>query len=112
MTVAGAVNAYRAGWEDGAEAESERIFDEGFAKYGNGSAMGKAVGNIAFRLLPNNGGPASFKAEPQFSHTFGFYEEAVTDFYATHPSRSEMNVGSVLACLADDPRPVKKTCSK
>jgi hypothetical protein len=39
----------------------------------------------------------------RYSHTYGFYRAAVTDFYTTNPGASAARVGEVLGCLADNP---------
>jgi cystathionine beta-lyase/cystathionine gamma-synthase len=40
---------------------------------------------------------------PQFSHTFGYYISAVTDFYVVHANARKALVAAVLDCLADNP---------
>jgi hypothetical protein len=40
---------------------------------------------------------------PTFSHTFGFYSSAITDFYVTHPTAAKVTVGAIIGCLADKP---------
>lgn len=40
---------------------------------------------------------------PQFSHTFVYYQSAITDFYVTHEAARKALVASVLGCLADNP---------
>src|ERR1700722_16120344 len=41
--------------------------------------------------------------EPDFPHTYGYYVEAVTDFYTLHPGLKSMELGVVLECLSDQP---------
>lgn len=74
-----AVDAYPAGWADGAT--SAEIF----------------LGSRAYR------GAQRHRDYPKFSHTFGFYASAVSDFYALHPSAHKASVGDIIGCLADNP---------
>lgn len=43
--------------------------------------------------------------EPDFPHTYGYYAEAVTDFYTVHPDLKSMELGVVLECLSDQRPP-------
>lgn len=43
------------------------------------------------------------KYAPVFSHTFGYYQSAVTDFYVTHPEAMKADIGAVMDCLGDKP---------
>jgi len=36
---------------------------------------------------------------PTFNHTFGYYEDMVTDFYTTHPNKATLDIASVLLCI-------------
>ena|SRR6185437_9249317 len=42
-------------------------------------------------------------AVPTFSHTFGYYVSAVTDFYETHDRVRQVTIGPIMGCLADKP---------
>lgn len=112
--VAGATMVgYEEGWRDGVDAEGARIVREVTAKFGKGTPTTIAVFRIQSRDLPNNGGPASWEyKKPTFSHTYGFYEAAITDYYLTHPDRLDDELGGVVSCLADDPTPVSWKCPK
>lgn len=45
----------------------------------------------------------SLEYSPSFSHTFGFYRSAITDFYVTHPKAGKAEIGAVMECLSDKP---------
>jgi hypothetical protein len=47
----------------------------------------------------------TFPRSPDFPHTYGYYVEAVTDFYTLHPERKTLELGVVLECLSDQPPP-------
>ena len=38
----------------------------------------------------------------RFTHTFGYYIAAITDFYDTHPNGRNASIGWVLSCLGDN----------
>jgi hypothetical protein len=50
-----------------------------------------------------NGSSHPLSGHAMFSHTYGFYIAAITDFYVNRPSGSRATIGLVLACLADKP---------
>lgn len=41
--------------------------------------------------------------EPRFSHTFGYYLSAISDFYDMHERARKVGIGPIMGCLADSP---------
>lgn len=39
----------------------------------------------------------------KYSHSADFYASAVTDFYKLHTDRSDIRIGDLITCLADNP---------
>lgn len=102
FVIQGMLSAYQAGWESGVTAEGSRFERESRAY---SQAFQSAVRAISYRKLPN-GDFAAYQHPASFSHTFGYYQSAVDDFYSVHTSESKLFIGNVLACLADTPEPV------
>ena len=98
--IAGMIDAYQSGWSDGAIANGARILKELSDKLSPGNMV--TVGNVVFRKT-ENGNYAALAQVPQFSRTFGYYNEGITDFYATHANKQSTSVGDVFACLTDTP---------
>jgi hypothetical protein len=94
------VDAYAAGWGAGSTSEGVRIQSES-ASFLSEANLAKLY-DVIYRKNPD-GTFAAFNKEPAFSRTFGFYSAGITDFYETH-SDATVNVGNVIACLADNPQ--------
>jgi hypothetical protein len=45
----------------------------------------------------------SKRLHPHYSHTFGYYSAAISDFYNVHPSASAGTIGEIMSCLSDAP---------
>jgi hypothetical protein len=98
FVIAAMLNAYRSGWLDGTIDNGGRIFEELSGKLSQGNMQ--TVLNVVFRKDPS-GSYISLTRVPKFSQTFGYYGEALSNFYAAHPSKGSTEVGDVLSCLSD-----------
>ena len=78
LAVEAEIDAYIAGWTDGL-IRFERVLGVGYSR------------------------AQRHRYFPTFSHTFGFYASAVSDFYALHPKAHNADVGDIIGCLADNP---------
>jgi hypothetical protein len=70
-----------------------------------GISEGFVIGMLRAQQASHNAPPESAfgKYYPAFSHTFGYYQSAVTDFYITRPEASRADIGSIMQCLSDKP---------
>jgi hypothetical protein len=62
-----------------------------------------AAGQLSMPVDKSKGYP--YPRSPGFPHTYGYYSEAVTDFYTLHPDLKLRELGVVLECLSDQPPP-------
>jgi hypothetical protein len=99
FVIAAMLNAYRSGWADGAIDNGSRIAGELDSKLTPGNMV--SVMAVVYRK-DGSGGFASLDRVPQFSQTFGYYSDAITNFYTAHPSKSSTEIGDVLTCLSDN----------
>ena len=98
FVIAAMLNAYRSGWLDGTIDNGGRIFEEPSSKLSQGNMQ--TVLSVVDRKDPS-GAYVSLTRAPHFSQTFGYYSEALSNFYATHPNKGSTEVGDVLTCLSD-----------
>ena len=66
----------------------------------SGTAYGMAYAHISDATIQK----VVERGDPHFSKTFGFYVDAITDYYKRHRDRATDPIGMVMQCLADERR--------
>ena len=97
--IAAMLDAYRSGWADGALDSGGRIVDELDGKLTQGNMV--TVLSVVYRKNAS-GSYVELTREPQFSQTFGYYSEALSNFYVAHRTKSSTLIGDILTCLSDN----------
>ncbi len=88
-------------WWNGLSGEQQlTAVQAGLSAYDSGFASGLVTG----MLHPTMGYRKVFdKYYPDFGKIFGYYQEAINDFYVRHPAASDVGFGLVMGCVADNP---------